>query len=148
MKEWFRKQGYKFQQFMVGRYGIDQLMNALIIFYFIIILIANILYRFSKISYYAVSLMGIVLLVFAVFRVFSKNIDERRAENAKWLKFWHKITGYFKFQNQKFKQRKTHKFVKCKNCKKVLRLPKNKGKISVTCPYCNNQFVINTGKKK
>ena len=64
---------------MVGRYGIDQLMNALIIFYFIIILIANILYRFSKISYYAVSLMGIVLLVFAVFRVFSKNIEERRA---------------------------------------------------------------------
>ena len=124
MKEWFRKQGYKFQQFMVGRYGIDQLMNALVIFYFIIILIANILYRFSK------------------------NIEERRAENAKWLKFWHKITGFFKFQNQKFKQRKTHKFVKCKNCKKVLRLPKHKGKISVTCPYCNNQFVINTGKKK
>ena len=25
MKEFFRKQGYKFQQFMVGRYGVDKL---------------------------------------------------------------------------------------------------------------------------
>ncbi len=148
MKNWFRKQGYKFQQFMVGRYGIDQLMSALIIFYCLLILIANILYRFSKISYYAVSVMALVLLIFAIFRVFSKNIEDRRAENAKSLKLWQKNTGLFKFQNQKFKQRKTHKFVKCKKCKKTLRLPKHKGKINVTCPYCNNQFVINTGKKK
>ena len=29
MKEFFRKQGYKFQQFMVGRYGVDKLYRAL-----------------------------------------------------------------------------------------------------------------------
>ena len=35
MKEFFRKQGYKFQQFMVGRYGVDKLYRALLIFFFV-----------------------------------------------------------------------------------------------------------------
>ena len=130
MKEFFRKQGYKFQQFMVGRYGVDKLYRALLIFFFVFTILANLFYRVSKITYYAFEVMGFVLLVYAFFRVFSK-----------------KIKGFFKFQNDKFKQRKTHKFVKCKNCKKTLRLPRHKGKINVTCPHCHTQFVVNTGKK-
>ena len=43
--------------------------------------------------------------------------------------------------------KETHKFVKCKGCKKTLRLPRHKGKINVTCPHCHAQFVVNTGKK-
>ena len=147
MKEFFRKQGYKFQQFMVGRYGVDKLYRALLIFFFVFTILANLFYRVSKITYYAFEVMGFVLLVYAFFRVFSKNIEARRQENASWLQFWGKIKGFFKFQNDKFKQRKTHKFVKCKGCKKTLRLPRHKGKINVTCPHCHTQFVVNTGKK-
>lgn len=147
MKEFFRKQRYKFQQFMVGRYGVDKLYRALLIFFFVFTVLANLFYRVSKITYYAFEVMGFVLLVYAFFRVFSKNIEARRQENASWLQFWGKIKGFFKFQSDKFKQRKTHKFVKCKNCKKALRLPRHKGKINVTCPHCHTQFVVNTGKK-
>ena len=142
-----RKQAYKFQQFMIGRYGIDKLWSVLLIFFFVIILLANAFYKVSKITYYAIEIMAFVLVVFAIFRVFSKNIEARRAENAKWLKFENSVKGFFKFQNDKFKQRKTHKFVKCKGCKKTLRLPRHKGKINVTCPHCHAQFVVNTGKK-
>ena len=148
MKRFFTNLGYKFRQFMVGRYGIDRLWTILLIAYFIVIIIANILYRFSKISYYSMSFLAAFLIVFALFRVFSKNIEMRRSENESWLKIESKIKSRFKLEGDKFKQRKTHKFVKCKKCKKVLRLPKHKGKINVTCPHCQNQFVINTGKKR
>ena len=94
---------------MIGRYGIDKLWSVLLIFFFVITLLANAFYKVSKITYYAIEIMAFVLVVFAIFRVFSKNIEARRAENAKWLKFENSVKSFFKFQNDKFKQRKTHK---------------------------------------
>ena len=96
---------------MIGRYGIDKLWSVLLIFFFVITLLANAFYKVSKITYYAIEIMAFVLVVFAIFRVFSKNIEARRAENAKWLKFENSVKGFFKFQNDKFKQRKTHNTV-------------------------------------
>lgn len=147
MKNFFIKMGYKIQRFMVGRYGIDQLWRWLIIFYFIALVLANIAYRFSHIAYWALFVLATAIVFFALYRVFSKNIEARRSENESWLKFSGNIRQKFLFQKNKFKQRKTHKFVKCKKCKKVLRLPKHKGKINVTCPHCKNTFIVNTGKK-
>lgn len=147
MKQFFQKLGFKFQRFMMGRYGIDQLWRILLICYLVLVIIANILYRFSRVSYYAIFVLATALIIFALFRVFSKNIEARRNENNAWLSFAGKIKQKVTFENNKWKQRKTHKFVKCSQCKKVLRLPKHKGKIKVTCPHCANQFVVNTGKK-
>lgn len=147
MKDSFTKLAFKIQRFMTGRYGIDNLWRALLIFYLISIIIANIVYRFSKIAYGAFFAMSIAILIFALFRVFSKNIEMRRSENESWLRLTGKIRQKVIFQKNKWKQRKTHTFVKCKKCKKVLRLPKHKGKINVTCPHCKNQFIVNTGKK-
>lgn len=148
MKKFFTDLGYKFQRFMVGRYGVDQLWRALLIFYLIAIIIANIVYRFSKIAYIALFVLSVALLIFALFRVFSKNIEARRNENNSWLRFTGRIKQNFIFQKNKWAQRKTHKFVKCSKCKKTLRLPKHKGKINVSCPHCQNQFIVNTGKKQ
>ena len=64
---------------MIGRYGIDKLWSVLLIFFFVIILLANAFYKVSKITYYAIEIMAFVLVVFAIFRVFSKNIEARRA---------------------------------------------------------------------
>lgn len=148
MKKFFYNTAAKFQKFMIGRYGTDNLFRALLIFYLIVIVIANIVYRFSKISYTAIWIMGLALIVFALFRVFSKNIEARRAENAQWLKITYKFKQKAKLQKDMIQQRKTHKFVKCKTCKNILRLPKHKGKINVSCPHCQNQFIVNTGKKQ
>lgn len=147
MKNFFQKLGYKIQSFMIGRYGMDQLWRALLIFYLIALIISNIVYRFSKIGYYALFVLSTAIIVFAIFRVFSKNIQARRKENQDWLKFTGGIKQKFLFTKEKFKQRKTHMFVKCKGCKKVLRLPKHKGKLNVRCPHCKAQFTVNTGKK-
>ncbi len=148
MKAFFTNLAYKFQRFMTGRYGIDKLWNALLIFYLISVILANAVYRYSKIAYAAFLVLSTAILIFALYRVFSKNIEMRRSENESWLKFTGKIKQKAMFQKNKWNQRKTHKFIKCKKCKKTLRLPKHKGKINVTCPHCKNQFIINTGKKK
>lgn len=148
MKAFFTNLAYKFQRFMTGRYGIDKLWNALLIFYLISVILANAVYRYSKIAYAAFLVLSTAILIFALYRVFSKNIEMRRDENESWLKFTGKIKQKAMFQKNKWNQRKTHKFIKCKKCKKTLRLPKHKGKINVTCPHCKNQFIINTGKKK
>ncbi len=147
MKNFLSNLGYKIQRFMIGRYGADQLWRALMIFYLLSIVITNIVYRFSKIAYYSLSVLSLAIIIFAVFRVFSKNIEARRKENQEWLKITGGIRRKFIFAKERNKQKKTHKFVKCKQCKKVLRLPKNKGKLNVSCPHCKNQFVVNTGKK-
>lgn len=147
MKNFFNNLGIKIQKFMIGRYGMDQLWRALLIFYLISIIITNIVYRFSKIAYYSLSVMSFAIFIYAVFRVFSKNIEARRKENQDWLRITGNIRQKFMFQKEKAKQSKTHKFVKCSQCKKTLRLPKHKGKLNVTCPHCHNSFVVNTGKK-
>ena len=147
MKNFLSNLGYKIQRFMIGRYGADQLWRALMIFYLLSIVITNIVYRFSKIAYYSLFVLSLAIIIFAVFRVFSKNIEARRKENQEWLKITGGIRQKFIFAKERNKQKKTHKFVKCKQCKKVLRLPKNKGKLNVSCPHCKNQFVVNTGKK-
>lgn len=38
--------------------------------------------------------------------------------------------------------------IKCPNCDSKLRVPRNKGKISITCPKCSTSFEKDTGAKK
>lgn len=65
-----------FQRFMTGRYGSDQLNFALLVLCLLLTLIAQIsgLYILVFVSY--------LPLTFAIFRMFSRNINKRRAENA------------------------------------------------------------------
>ena len=41
-----------------------------------------------------------------------------------------------------------YEVVNCPGCDVRLRLPKNKGKISVSCPECDEKFEKDTGSKK
>lgn len=136
------------REFMAGRYGIDRLWRAILVFYLIAVIVTNAFYPYSKVVYYILFVASNALIIFGMYRVFSKNIEKRRQENQRWLSFVYSIQRAFKLERDKFSQRKTHKFVKCTKCKKVLRLPKNKGKIQVSCPHCSNSFIVNTGKKQ
>lgn len=147
MKNFLIKLGYKIRSFMIGRYGVDRLFRGLMVLYLIAVIITNIVYRFSKPAYYVLSLISFALMLFALLRVFSKNIEARRRENEKYIRFFGNIKNKFAQKKNMYEQRKTHKFVKCKGCKRILRLPKNKGKLNVVCPHCSNHFVVNTGKK-
>lgn len=143
MKRFFNNMEIKFRHFMYGRYGIDQLYKGLLWIYLGIIFIAIILGRTvdSRI-YTALSLLSFAIIIFAFYRVFSKQIEKRRAENTKWLVFENKIKKQFRLINNRWKFRKTHIFKKCPKCKAVLRLKRKKGTHNVTCPHCNESFKV------
>ena len=126
----------KLIRFMYGRYGNDNLNRFLIILAFILavvnIFIPNII----------ISSINLVLLIICIIRIFSRKLDARRKENARYMKISNSITRKFKLIKNKFKDRKTHVYKKCPACKAVLRLPKRKGIHTVVCPKCHNRFDV------
>ena len=133
------------QKFMLGRYGVDQMNVAVLILSMACTLTAS----FTR--WLPVSLLGTLLLIWAVFRMFSRNTSARAKENQKFLVFWNKvkalwyrIKGWFAGKKRRFQDRKTHRYFTCPHCKKALRLPKGKGKIEISCPICGTKFVRKT----
>ena len=123
-------------QFMYGRYGTDQLYNALIATYLVLI-VAN-----AFISSAIISILMAAVLIFTIFRTLSRNIYKRRMENEKFMKIWKPIKSKGSLEIRKIKEIKTHRFRKCPHCKKVLRLPRRRGKHTVQCPCCNKEFEL------
>ena len=122
--------------FMYGRNGFDQLGRFVLILY-LVFAVVNIF--LNSIIIMAVETL---LMIYSVFRFMSKNIYKRRSENEKYCRFENKITGFFKLQRNKWRDRKTHVYRKCPHCKKTLRLPRRKGEHTVNCPVCHNRFDI------
>lgn len=128
----------KFMKFIEGRYGVDSL-NRFLSFIIIILLIVSIITRKSILSSIA-----LVLLVISYFRIFSKNISKRYEENQKFLESTKPLRDKWNSFNRKFKDRKVYKYVKCPNCNLEMRVPKNKGKIKITCKNCKEKFEYRT----
>lgn len=136
----------KLARFLYGRYGADSLYNALFVAELILLFIGtifNILGRVER-AMFAVSIIlyatAIVMLIFAMFRFFSRNIAKRQRENQAWLNF-----------KAKFRRKKKlrlppdtadHIFRACPHCKSTLRLPRQKGKHEVRCPRCGEKFGV------
>ncbi len=130
----------KLQRFMWGRYGIDGFYYGLFATY-IFLWIAQ---GFVKINVVKalMSIAGFVVLVYMIYRVFSKNIPARRKENERFMRAWKKVKGYFVLQKNKIRDIKHFTYKKCPACKSVLRLPRKKGKHNVVCPKCKNRFGV------
>ena len=143
MKKFLNNLALNFQRFMQGRYGADRLHRVLTWVCLAILIVSIFIARTADIKiYYAVLLLGLAVLVFSFYRVFSKNIEKRRKENERWLSFENKVKKHFRILRDRWKFRKTHVFKKCPKCKAVLRLKRIKGTHSVTCPHCNENFKI------
>ena len=128
--------GERLRSFMYGRYGADDLYKF--IFYFCLVLILLNLFVHSLV----LTAIETTMLIFAIYRCFSKNISQRRKENEWFLRLKGKIVGFFKLLKNRFKDRKTHVYRKCPSCKSVLRLRKQKGSHSVVCPKCHKKFDV------
>ncbi|MDD7383936.1 MAG: hypothetical protein SOZ89_03030 [Peptoniphilaceae bacterium] len=120
---------------MKDRNGVDQFSVFLTWIGIIFVLISV----FTKISFF--SLIGLVIVIYGYFRVFSKNIIARNSENYVFLqKLWNPLTGKIK----KFKRhtfgKNGYKYFYCPNCNQELKAPKGKGKIKIKCPKCGEKF--------
>ncbi len=121
------------RRLMYGRYGADQLSMFLLGVYVVFYLLAG----FTGLGFF--SIIGMVAILVALIRMLSRRIDQRRAENAKFLKLVSPITGWFKLRRTMHRDR-DHAYFKCPNCKQTLRVPKGKGKITITCRSCGTSF--------
>lgn len=124
----------KIYRFMQGRYGSDQLNRFLMI----LALVLMVLSMFGMPFTY---LLGIVCMVYAYFRMFSRNIYKRRMENSVYLKYEYKVKQKLATWKRDMKQRKTHHIYRCPSCKQKIRIPKGRGKIEIRCPKCSHTFI-------
>ena len=130
----------KLAAFMYGRYGFDELGQFLIIVYFVVALCTIFIPNF--IARIVVNVISLLLLVFIFYRIFSKNIPKRTAENDFYKKRTRKIREFFLLQKNKWKYRKTHIYRTCPSCCAHIRLKKIKGEHDCTCPKCGKAFHI------
>ena len=121
------------QRFMYGRYGSDQLNLFLLVVY----LLCWFLSLFARL--WILRYVGLVAILLALFRILSRNLDRRRAENAKFLKLVRPVTQWIALRRTIHRD-KEHCYFKCPNCGQRLRVPRGKGKITVTCRACGNTF--------
>ena len=125
----------RMQRFMAGRYGNDQLNQ----FIFIVAIISMVLEIITRQSlFYTLTL---VLLILAYVRVFSRNINKRYEENMKFLQKKDAILNKFRKQKYYAAQRRNFHMYTGPQCKQKIRIPKGKGKISITCPKCRTSFI-------
>ena len=124
----------KIYRFMHGRYGTDDFYK----FLFWVALIGIVINWFfkSQLLSFAVTL----ILVYAMYRVLSKNHSARYAENQRYLQATAKIRYWFDQQKKLMEERKYHHIYTCPKCRQKIRIPKGKGKIMIRCPKCHHEF--------
>jgi len=130
MRNFFGRLGAGLRRFMMGRYGTDKLNTAILITG----LIASLLSLFIHFPLVNLILMilSYALMGWALFRMLSRNTYKRYRENRKYLMLLERIRD------------KEHRYYDCPRCRQQVRVPRGKGKISITCPKCKEKFVKKT----
>ena len=131
---WFRqftaKLAARLRNFMMGRYGTDRL-NMAILGVGLVASLMSVLIKFAPVNL-ALFALSYGMMFWAIFRTLSRNTYKRYQENRKFLQ----LTGRIKDRE--------HRYFDCPKCRQMVRVPRGKGKISITCPRCREKFVKKT----
>lgn len=130
---------YKLMQFMIGRYGIDELFRGL----FVAAALLSVINLFA--SNIILQLVVYLIVVFAFYRVLSRNFEARRKENSFYKDKINFLKRKKEFYNQ-VKADKCHIYKKCPSCKAILRLPRRIGVHKTVCPKCGKGFTVKVRK--
>jgi hypothetical protein len=121
-------------RFMSGRYGNDALNNFMLISVTIVMILNSILINNSYIS-----ILVEIIIVFIIYRSLSRNFSKRYLENNAYMKYGRLIKKRFVLIKKQIIDLK-HRYYICPNCNQIVRVPKGKGKIVVTCSKCRTKF--------
>lgn len=134
----------KFQNLFIGRHGMDDFSKVL--FWFgAVFVVASLflgglfggLFRF----------LGFFGLGYSFYRAFSRNTVQREMENNLFLAYAGRIVSRYNREKsarkERFSQRKEYVFFKCPGCGTMIRVPRGKGKIHITC-RCGYQLYRKT----
>ena len=117
-------------RFMAGRYGTDKL-NMWILGGGLVLCIISIFIAFPPVNL-LLTAGSYALMIWAIFRTFSRNTYKRYRENRRFLMCLDRIKD------------RDHRYFDCPKCRQPVRVPRGKGKISITCPKCKEKFVKKT----
>ena len=131
---WFRefisKISVGLRRFMEGRYGTDKLSMFLLRVALVLMVVDLILPTGAfKLVFW---LLSYVLMIWAIVRSLSRNTYKRYEENRKFLQFFDALKD------------REHRYFDCPKCRQRVRVPRGKGKISITCPRCHEKFIRKT----
>jgi len=129
-----------FTAFMAGRYGADALGRFLSVCGCICILVSVAVRGKSAFFSAVFSAAALALLIWCYVRIFSRKVAARSEENRKYLSYRNRFFGSFRLLKSCFRQRKEYAFFRCPSCREVVRVPRGKGKIRITCPRCGYAF--------
>lgn len=132
----------KIGRFMAGRYGNDKL-NQFMMAVFLGCAVLNLFVRNAYVST-VLNSWECLLILLVYIRMFSRNISKRYAENQKYLALENRLRRFFGQKRYLMQQRKEYHIYKCPGCKKKIRIPRGKGKISIRCPKCGEEFIKNS----
>lgn len=138
MRNFFARLGDSIRRFMIGRYGMDDL-NRFLYWSFIVLFILELIIPVRPVKS-VLSWVTLFILIWETFRMFSKNIPKRYAENLKFLDLTAGLRRTMRINRRKFNDRKDYRYFKCPGCGQEVRVPKGKGHIRITCPKCGRSF--------
>ena len=122
--------------FMRNRRGSDELSWTLIGLSVILTLI------FAFINVWWLGFIPLLPVAYALFRIFSTNIEARESENDIILG----AIDECRFLVLKIRERKTTVYLKCPDCGTRMKIKRGQGQVRVKCPRCQQFFEHDTGK--
>ena len=128
------RDGDGMNSFMAGRYGNDNL-NRFMLYVCIALLVVDIFVRSSFLY-----LIPIVLLCIIYFRMLSRNVEARYAENERYLRVRDGFLGIFR-RGGRGQAQAGYRIYVCPKCRQKIRIPKGKGRIKIRCPRCGHEFI-------
>ncbi len=135
MKVFFENLRRSLDRLLQGRYGIDHftgflMKTALVLMLLSLLDVLSFLYS-----------VAILLVGYGLFRMLSRNFQKRRAENSAYLQLNYKFQVAMKEQKVRMESRGEYKYFRCRQCHKLLRVPRGRGKLNVTCPQCGKKMI-------
>ncbi|HAE44540.1 MAG TPA: hypothetical protein DCG37_02930 [Lachnospiraceae bacterium] len=134
MRNFLNRIGNGMRNFMIGRYGSDDLGRFLVgVLLFLIVISFIVRNPVLQVIIWAVFL-------YSYFRMLSRNYAKRAAENEWYMQKTAKIRRFFRIRQRRFADRKEYRHFTCPGCGQDIRVPKGKGHIRISCPKCHHTF--------
>lgn len=131
----------KFMRFMQGRYGVDGFARFMM-GVALVCIVVSIFFRNGSTIGALLNTLGLAAIIYTYFRMLSRNISKRYAENQKYLAMTSKLRQRFNREKNMMQQRKTHHIYTCPSCGQKIRIPRGSGKkVEIDCPKCHTKFI-------
>jgi ribosomal protein L37AE/L43A len=131
----------KLKAYLSGRNGADALSRFESLLSLAFLLVSIILRKQVRGPLSSLLLaLSTLCLSLSYFRMASRNLGKRQAENARFLARKRRVTDFLGRKKEQFLQRRFYRFYKCPGCNAIMRVPRGKGRVRIICRKCGDSF--------